>query len=121
MKIRFHNNSVRVRLTQTEVAQLGAGARIEQVTAFSPMVKFVCSIGPCDRAKSANATFHDKCVIITLPKTQTVHWATGDDVGIESHQLIGNDESLHLLIEKDFACLHSVGEQTPDTFPNPFA
>src|SRR5579871_4900147 len=121
MKIRFHNNSVRVRLTQTEVARLGAGNRLEHITTFSPGARFFCSIEPSDQAQIANVTFRDGSLLVMLPKMQTAHWATSDHVGIESRNPVCDSESLHLLVEKDFACLHSAGEQTPDAFPNPLA
>jgi hypothetical protein len=84
MKIRFHHNSVRVRLTQTEVARLGAGDCIEQDTSFSPTTKLMFSIGSSNQVEAADAMFYDNCLAVMLPKARTVQWATGADVGIAS-------------------------------------
>src|SRR5262249_32533544 len=113
MKIRLHDNSVRLRLTQSEVARLAAGDRLEQATVFSPSAKLICSIGPSDQIEAATATFADNRLAVLLPKAQTIRWASGADVGIESHQTVGGNQLLHVLVEKDFACLHSASEQTP--------
>ena len=48
-------------------------------------------------------------------------WASSDQVGIEGEQVIDNQTSLRILIEKDFACIDATDEQNADTFPNPLA
>ena len=50
-----------------------------------------------------------------------MRWASGDQIGIESEQLVDHQASLRILIEKDFACIDGTDEQNADTFPNPLA
>jgi hypothetical protein len=52
---------------------------------------------------------------VTIPADQIAEWADSDRVGIESRSQAG----VHLLVEKDFQCLHRSVEQEPDAFPHP--
>ena len=47
--------------------------------------------------------------------------AQGQDVGIESEIAGSNNTTLHLLVEKDFRCLHGPAIEQEDCFPNPNA
>ncbi len=60
-------------------------------------------------------------VLVEVPRETAVHWATSDDIGIETRISIGGGRELHVLVEKDFACLDGTEEQNRDTFPNPQA
>jgi hypothetical protein len=119
MKFRIQGNYIRIRLTQGEVASLGAGQKIEQTTQFSSNSKLVSSVEPSTRASVATATFDGTHLIVRLPLEAVKHWANSEQVGIEATQSIDRDDSLRLLIEKDFECLHKDDEHTPDAFPNP--
>jgi hypothetical protein len=44
-------------------------------------------------------------------------WFVSDQVSIEALSQAG----VHLLVEKDFQCLHKSDEQDPDAYPNPLA
>ncbi len=118
MKLRIRGNSVRVRLTRTEVAALGAGKTVSQTTAFSPAARLISSVVVSADAKSPAARFIDSQVLVILPEQQVRHWAESDEVSISATQAVGADESLALLVEKDFVCLHHPSESV-DAFPNP--
>jgi hypothetical protein len=121
MKLRIYGNSVRVRLTQTEVARLAKGERIEQTTAFSATSKLISSIEPSPHAATAGVEFDGLHLAIHMPSKQAVHWATSSEIGIEVTQPSGESASLSLLVEKDFECLHPGQEKTADAYPNPQA
>ena len=118
MKLRLRGNSVRVRLTRAEVAALGNGQTVSQITAFSPTDQLVSSTGASEGAKTPGAAFVDGAVRIVLPLAQARHWAHSEEVTLSAAQPVGAGESLALVIEKDFECLHHPDESV-DAFPNP--
>lgn len=119
MKLRIRGNSVRIRLSQSEVAHLAAGKRIEQMTQFSSASSFVSSIETSSEATSPTATFDGLRMAVCLPPNQVSQWAESGLVSIEAVQSTGDGRNLQLLIEKDFECLHSRAEGDTDAFPNP--
>ena len=119
MKLRIHNNNVRIRLTQKEVALLAAGERVTQTTSFANDSALLTSIQSSAHVVNPTATFDRGCVAIFLPLDQTVQWANSDQIGMEANQPIDGDRSLTILVEKDFKCAHiRIGEDA-DAFPNP--
>jgi hypothetical protein len=74
------------------------------------------------KSSSANeprAAWHDHEIVVQIPAGKAAHWAPSDDMGIEGSQPAGKDDSLQILIEKDFACLNDSEGDNADTFPNP--
>lgn len=118
MKVRIHNNHLRLRFTRGEVASLEAGNPIEQTLQFSLTSRLITRIEPAS-VTLASAMFDGVLLVVYLPTQQVQHWATTDQVGIEAVQPVGDGSLLTILIEKDFECLHKDETQTPDTFPNP--
>lgn len=119
MKLRIRSNSVRIRLTRTEVARLATGERIEQVTQFSAASSFYSSIEASTDLVGPLATFDGIRMELRVPSVQMRRWAESDEVGIEAAQQVGSGKILQLLIEKDFECLHSRAERDGDAFPHP--
>lgn len=121
MKIRIKDNSVRFRLTQTEVAALGNGETLTSNTHVAPgaVLRFsLCAAGDTP----ARATLAETHLTVTLPAASTREWATGDTVSIAASQSLGDAASLSLLIEKDFACLtERPGDDDADCFEHPQA
>ena len=113
MKIRIKGNSVRFRLTQSEVKQLCEQGQVEERTDFGDttfgyMVKM-------DAEKEAmQAAFDSQNITLFLPKVLGQDWYENDRVGFEHYQ---ND--LYLLLEKDFTCLDNTIEDQFDNYPNP--
>ena len=119
MKLRIHDNTLRIRVTQSEVARLAAGNPVEQITEFAPTSFLITLVKPSSQVRSTTATFQDNQLSVLLPLDAVTRWAHSDQVGIEASQTIGSDKTLSILIEKDFECLHSVAEDNTDAFPNP--
>jgi uncharacterized protein DUF7009 len=119
MKLRIHANSVRVRLTQSEVRSLADGQRIEQATEFPESSRLITQIELSGEIRQSTATFDGGRLTLRLPLDQVRQWAQTNQVGIESDQPIGDGRSLHILIEKDFDCVHPRLDEDIDTFPNP--
>jgi hypothetical protein len=120
MKLRIRGNSIRLRLTQSEVLELAANGCVQSATSFGDgeLRYGIASIGDGERMSAA---FRDNEITIYAPAIAVSEWANSEQVGIEAAQTI-KEGKLHILIEKDFACLKPRhGEDDADTFANPLA
>ncbi len=121
MKLRLIQNSVRVRVSQTEAAQLAEGKSVEQSTLFSESAKLTCTLEPATGITDVHLLFEGTRLSIRIPLAQAKQWGTTDQVAIEFDQPIDADRSIRILIEKDFECLHPRIDDSDDAFPNPQA
>lgn len=118
MKLRIKGNSVRLRLTQREVARVGAGEPVVETTQFiTGRLDYELCIAP---SRSIEARFDGGRIVVRLPSEVALRWVTTDQVGIETDLPVADGQSLHLLIEKDFACLDRRDDDL-DAFPHPQA
>ena len=122
MKLRIQGNSVRLRLTKSEVTQIGEKGRVEETVEFGlePSQKLIYALETTAILENLRATFEDNCLRVFVPGNQAEQWANSNRVGIEFEQPLRNDKFLRILIEKDFACLDErLGEDQSDAFPHP--
>src|SRR5215472_6223431 len=105
MKLRIRDNSVRIRIARGELVRLASGQKVEQRTEFSASAILATVVEPTDQTDRLAATFEAGRVAIRVPIEQIRELARTDRVGIESHQPITDNRSLHILLEKDFDCL----------------
>ena len=117
MKLRLRNNSVRFRLTQSEVQSLTEGRSVEGSTAFGPANRLVYRISP--GTPPLRAALEGSTIIVTLPAADIAPWADSNTLALEGDQQ-WTGGSLALSIEKDLACTRGrPGEEDADTYPNP--
>ena len=123
MKLRIRGNSLRVRVSRSEVARLLAGDCLEETIHFSPapVAKFTYALQQEQSLSRPTVQYTENTVAILIPTDQANAWGTTGQVGIAENISLGNLGSLGLLIEKDFACLDRNEEDNEDTFPNPNA
>lgn len=122
MKLRLKNNSVRLRPTQTEVARFAETERVEEAIEFGlePHRQFVYALESGSEFEEIQAKFENNQITVFMPKTQADEWTRAAQVGMQIEQMIGDEKTLRLLIEKDFACLEPrAGEDERDVFPHP--
>jgi hypothetical protein len=120
MKLRIKGNSIRLRLLQSEVNQLGEGKKVEEITLFSFKQQLTYSLSVSHNINEPKAEFLNGNLTVLLPLATAKNWANSQQVGIETYQETGNGEKLHILIEKDFRCLDAEPpEDQTDNFPNP--
>lgn len=117
MKLRIRDHSVRLRLTQPEVAELGRTGRVEAHTRLAPGAAglLTYALAVRDDVDALTAAWDDQTLTVFLPADDAAVWTTtgvlDGPVGYEATQPIG-DETLRLLVEKDFACIDE-GERDP--------
>lgn len=111
MKVRIKGNSLRYRLTRSEVATLWKEGFVEEQTAFIGKT-FVYGIETGDDKLSAEFT-GDK-IILRMPRAMIEALHDTEQVGFD-----GKSGEVALLVEKDFACIERVEEDQRDNYPNP--
>jgi hypothetical protein len=115
MKLRIQGNSVRLRLTQKEVALVRDRGLVESAIEFTPGRPLVYLLEGSPDAETMSANFDGRAIRVTIPMHQMTDWVESDRVGIEARSQTG----VELLIEKDFKCLHRSVDQEPDAYPHP--
>ncbi len=118
MKIRIKDNSVRFRLTQTEVQALSKKGHVEAHTDFGNQM-FVYRVRLKENLNTLQANFLDGMVTLEVPRKWGEDWYENDTVGLEYIQKTESDKELYLLLEKDFTCLDNTLEDQSDNYPNP--
>ncbi|MGA2051525.1 MAG: hypothetical protein ABSG96_27995 [Terracidiphilus sp.] len=123
MKLRIKGDSLRVRVSRSEVARLLAGDCLEETIHFAPeaVAMFTYSLRQDRSVRTPTIRYAENRVTILLPSDQANAWGDTDQVGIAEDISLGELGSLALLIEKDFACLDRSEKDNEDTFPNPSA
>jgi hypothetical protein len=117
MKLRIRGNSIRLRLTRSEVDRFAEDGRVEESVDFGPgKPKFGYALRSAPAAAEPYAGFTDNTITIFVPEAEARDWVGSERVGIESAE----ESGVRVLVEKDFACLQvRAGESEDDAFPNP--
>jgi hypothetical protein len=123
MKLRIKGNTLRVRVSRSEVTRLLADDCLEETIYFAPepSARFTYALRQEPSLSKPAVQYTENKVMILMPVAQATAWGVTDQVGIAEEISLGNLGSLGLLIEKDFACLDRGDEENEDTFPNPNA
>jgi hypothetical protein len=117
MKLRIRGNSLRLRLTQGEVARIAEGGAVDDAIAF-PSGRLAYSLAVGD-VPAMQARFDGASIAVLAPAAEAKAWATSDAVGMEAEQPVA-DGTLRILVEKDFACARPrEDEDDSDAYPHP--
>ena len=122
-KLRIKGNSLRLRVTRSEVSTLIDAGRVEETICFSAgdQMRLTYAL-VCDSAvASAQVRYTGSEIAVILPRDQAMTWAGSDQVGIYAAVDLGLQGGLDIVVEKDFACLDHSDAENIDTFPNPNA
>jgi hypothetical protein len=114
MKIRIKGNSLRYRLTKSDIELFSKDGYIEEITSFGSQNLIYALQRYQDNELMAD--FNDQKIVLNVPDYMANEWTTTDRVGFES-----SNGALYLLIEKDFKCLDNVAEDQSDNYPNPLS
>jgi hypothetical protein len=119
MKLRIQGNSLRLRLSQSEVAQFSKTGFVEDSIQFAPGASFAYALESLSSLRSPQALYANGGLRIQVPGPDATDWVRTDRVGISGDQPLESGKRLSILIEKDFQCLHADDERDPDAYPNP--
>ena len=115
MKLRINGNSLRLRLNKAEVGQFADTGRVEEMVSFGSNGKpGLCYSIEKNATANLSASFENGKITIFVPSEIADAWTGSEQVGFE------NDDSLKILVEKDFACRKPRrGEDQAQNYPNP--
>ena len=126
MKLRLLDDSIRLRLSSSEVVAAVEHGVVESQTRFpdGSALKFALEALPADAgATSASAAYENDRLVVRLPAAEISAWANDDSaVSLRGELALHQGEQLTLLVEKDFRCLTPrPDEDQSDLFTNPDA
>ncbi|WP_437397229.1 DUF7009 family protein [Flagellimonas lutimaris] len=118
MKIRIKGNSIRFRLTQSEVQQLSETGSVKETTIFGPNV-FQYQVKLMSSVQNLQVSYYNDTILMMIPEADGKNWFHNDTIGFEHEVELSEGKKLHLLLEKDFTCLENRDEDQSDNYPNP--
>ncbi len=117
MKIRIKGDSIRFRLTKTEVATLCDKGYIEETTHLGPQ-SFTYAVKR-SAIPDMEVSFKNKTILLKISANKIYQWDKNETVGFETTVSADVKNKVHLLLEKDFVCLDERIEDQSDNYPNP--
>jgi hypothetical protein len=112
MKIRIKGNSIRYRMSKTDVERFIKTGYLDETVDFGAQ-KFVYALKKYGKS-ALTASFEQSTITLYMPEQMAAEWEAPGKVGFD-----GIYNKLSLLIEKDFQCLDNVEEDQSDNYPNP--
>jgi hypothetical protein len=102
MKLRIRGNSLRLRVSKTELAKIAETGKVEDTVRFSSeqSLRYGIEVRP---PGAVTATFADAAIFVTLPKARLDLWLRPNEVSVEGSQPVGRGKVLQILLEKDEA------------------
>lgn len=123
MKLRIKGDSLRFRITPSEMQRLVDAGRIDETVHFAAEAKLTYAL---EQGNAAELTlrYTPGEVAVVLPAAQARRWAQSDEVGIYGTADLPTG-IVELTVEKDWACLDKNDKsdksdpRDEDAFPNP--
>lgn len=122
MKLRILDDSLRLRLTRTEVDVVSTDGLVRGRVHFAGTNTFDYVLESSPATVKPEAHISNNVLTIRVPTMDIQNWAGSEQVSIISEQVLNDGDPLKILIEKDFACLAPRdGEDESDMFTHPNA
>jgi len=123
MKLRIKGNSLRFRVSRSELDRLVWTGAVEDAVQFGPgrEHRMVYALRRDDYAPALAVDYTPSRIMVRIPPAMINRWQNADQVGIAGAIDFGNGEQLSILAEKDFACADGRLEDNLDTFARPNA
>ena len=123
MKLRIKGNSIRLRVSRSDLTKLAERGAIQDEVHFSGHTwdAWIYGIARRQALSVPTVEFEERRVLVVVGDEEVRRWSSTEEVGIYFLQDIGVHGTLEIALEKDFACLDRSHEENSDTFPNPLA
>lgn len=119
MKVRFQDQSIRFRLSATEVYQLAEGHPVCVNLQPDPSQSWNIVLQTW-HLQAFQADITTARLEVKVPESVVRDWANRDVEGIYGQQENGSEHPIGIAVEKDYPCLHKdTGGQKRGTFPRP--
>ena len=118
MKLRVRDNSIRLRLTRSELELV----RNDGLVPFASRNNFDYVLESSPATVKPEAHISNNVLTVRIPEAEIISWSDSDEVSIAASQILDGGDQLNILVEKDFACLAPrEGEDETDMYPHPEA
>ena len=114
----MRGNSIRLRLSKSEVDTFAKEGYLEEKTGFG-FTDFVYALQSLPELENLSATYIGNKITVFVPAKIRNEWTASDLVGFNDEMEIGKGKKLLILVEKDFACIDHTTEDQSDNYPNP--
>lgn len=118
MKLRIKGNSLRLRLTRSEVSELCSSGYLEEHISFGSN-ELIYSLLSDENIRELSAGFSGSKIIVVIPSTLIQNWRDNEIISFDSVISLNENEKLYILVEKDFQCLEKTTEDQSDNYENP--
>jgi len=119
MKIRIKGNSIRLRLTRSDLDRFAKDAYLEEKTEFGNNA-LTYALQRSDSSEELSADYTANKITVYMPKTYAEKWEDTDEVGYSNKFVFDDGKELFILVEKDFKCIDGeVLEDQSDNFDHP--
>ena len=107
MKLRIEDNSLRLRLSETEVQEFAETGRVTAVVSLGRTAAESLTY-VLERAETEDfrVAYGAGTITVQVPAAKAAHWTTTDQNGISATLMLSGEQSLKILIEKDLDCRH---------------
>lgn len=120
MKLRLRENSIRLRLLQSEVKTLGKRGSVSETISFAASQKLVYTLRISEKASDIGVRFESGEIIVEIPARAARSWIETDAVGLEHEQKVAGETNLKIIVEKDSVCVERpLDPDNADAFPHP--
>lgn len=123
MKIRILDNSIRFRLSKSDIKTLRKKGKVVSKCQFGTSQEFKYSVVSNKKGNSEFLCIDLKKnhIKIEMAASDVKEWAKTDLEGFDAHMDNGTKKGLYVLVEKDWQCLKPRDEDESDLFTNPNA
>ena len=123
MKLRLLDESIRLRLSRSDVVAVAERGSVAGRTRFPHGAVFTYVLEAVPENSPPVASYGSDRIVVGLPASEITQWANDDEaVSLRGEVSLLDGGVLKLLVEKDFTCLsHRDDEDQSDLFPNPEA
>jgi hypothetical protein len=111
MKLRLEENSVRLRLSDVEVAQFARAGRVAYTIAFGPApgqtLEYALEKLPATAAATAvQVRYAAGALAVEVPAALAQEWTNTEKNGFSAQIVVAEGRELRILVEKDLDCRH---------------
>ncbi len=111
MKLRLEENSLRLRLSDAEVAQFARTGQVAYTIAFGPTPGATLHYALERLPDSALATavqvqYEAGRLTVQVPISIARDWTETENIGFQCSVLVAEGQQLRILVEKDLDCRH---------------
>lgn len=122
MKLRIRGNSLRLRLTRTEVSDLCRTGVVENFILLGPKAndRLTYRVITDVESQELKVQYHEGAITVVIPVESAIRWGGSEEVGLYGEERLGEQDSLRVMVEKDFKCLDKRKEEDEtDAYPHP--